>query len=580
MVNNVKILVICLAACLGLFAIGADAQELGADKPLQPQSLKFSGIYDLKQAEPNLTGSGVKFAIVSRSLTYIDGKPQNDYRPGNTHNCLNAAQLKFKDQGQPTPGISAHSTAICSILFGNDPNACDPQLGKFHYQGITPDAQGQVYEFWHFLINNVFPNSPPQADIITASIGSPFEDWWTRGIESMAEHAGLIVVAGIGNGLDAYDPPLYPAAGSNVIAVGVIDTVNTPDLATNLANFSLAYPHLSSFGPTDKGLCKPDIVAPGNCLAADINEPNSYETTGSWSSFSTPIVAGTLGLLVQKAKQDPNLAGAISPQGGNCVTRAILMNSATKLPYWHKGRLEKTDDHQVPLDYIQGAGLLNATGAYEHLIAGENKPGSVPATGWDLNQLDEEQPLENSYRITIQKQSPKEKIITATIVWNRHYSSEYPFEPQPEKDGNLRLELWAIDPNDPNNDYLMDFSDSNIDNVEHIYYTADSNYTNYQIVVLFSSAGDPNQITPAPRYGLAWNVSDREDKESIFWYDLNADGVVDEMDFIILVNNLITSTKTPGTYLLGDINANGAIDINDFQILMDHRNLKATWYTE
>ncbi|GAH50662.1 unnamed protein product, partial [marine sediment metagenome] len=278
---------------------------------------------------------------------------------------------------------------------------------------------------WHFLINNVFSNSPPDADVVTTSIGNQSEDWWTRGIESLAEQYGLIVVAGIGNGIDAQDPPLYPGASANVIGVGVVDSVNTANLATNLAHFALAYPEHSSFGPTADGRCKPDIVAPGNCLAADINAPNRYEPMGSWASFSTPIVAGAIGLLVQKAKQDPNLSLAVSPKGGNCVIKAILLNSAKKLPYWHKGRLEKDDDHKAPLDYIQGAGMLNAADAYKHLVAGLNKPGDVPTTGWDNNLPDKGKNPENVYRITITE--PAEKFITATVVWNKHYNSVYPF---------------------------------------------------------------------------------------------------------------------------------------------------------
>ena len=148
------------------------------------------------------------------------------------------------------------------------------------------------------MINGVFPHSQPDADIIIAGIGSQFEDWWTRGIDSLAEHYGLVVVAGIGNGSEAHDPPLYPAAGTNVIGVGVVDSVRSTELITNLAHFALAYPEHSSFGPTEDGRCKPDIVAPGNCLAADFNEPNNYFPTGNWSSFATPVVAGTFRLLI------------------------------------------------------------------------------------------------------------------------------------------------------------------------------------------------------------------------------------------------------------------------------------------
>jgi hypothetical protein len=591
-----KILGLCLISCMAaMLALGntiAKAEETQTDKTLQPQGLNCIGVYALRQLDPHLTGSGVKFAVICRSTTYIDGEPQNDYRASIEHNCFKDKQLKFSDQAKLAAGISPHSTAICSILLGEDPNASNPQLGQFHYQGAAPQANADNYELWYFLTNNIFPHSPPDADIVTASFGTQFEDWWTRGIESMAEQYGLIVVAGIGNGLNVYDPLLYPGAGANAIGVGVVDSVNAENLATRLAHFSLAYPEHSSLGPTTDGRCKPDIVAPGNCLAADANNPSRYEPTGNWSSFSTPIVAGTIGLLVQKAKEDPNLSSAVAPAGGNCVMKAILLNSAKKLPYWHKGRLQKDDDHEAPLDYIQGAGMLNAVGAYKHLIAGPAKPGNVPTTGWDNNQLQKSKKPQNIYKITLAE--PAEELITATVVWNKHYNSVYPFEPMPDKDANLRLELWAVDTNDPDNNYLLDYSDSKVDNVEHIYCKADANFTNYELIVTFSNpvlsevegTNDQLPIT-AQRYGLAWNVSKKQDSDNILWYDLNADGIVNESDFTVLLDNWITNIKSPeacpgrsrGSYLLGDINTNGTIDANDLQILIDHQNLKADWHT-
>ena len=570
-------LIACVAAMLAPVSTVARAEGLQTDETLQPQGLNCTGIYALRQLDPNLTGSGVKFAIICRSITYIDGEPQNDYQPSTEHSCFKDKQLKFSDQAELAAGISPHSTAICSILLGEDPNASNPHIGQFHYQGAAPQAKADSYEFWHFLTNNIFPYSPPDADIVTASFGTQLEDWWTRGIESMAEQYGLIVVAGIGNGSNVYDPLLYPGAGANVIGVGVVDSVDTENLATNLAHFSLAYPEHSSLGPTADGRCKPDIVAPGNCLAADANNPNRYEPTGNWSSFSTPIVAGTIGLLVQKAKEDPNLSPAVAPDGGNCVMKALLLNSAKKLPYWHKGQLPKDDDHEVPLDYIQGAGMLNATGAYKHLIAGLAKPGDVPTTGWDNNQLQKSENPQNIYKITLAE--PAEEFITATAVWNKHYNNVYPFEQTPEKDANLRLELWAVDPNDPNRNYLLDYSDSRVDNVEHIYAQGDANYTNYELIVSFSDIDDPNQIPTAERYGLAWNVSNKQDSNNILWYDLNADGIVNDLDLTILVDNLLTSIKSPEGYLLGDINADGAIDKKDFEIILDHKDAQADWHT-
>jgi len=574
-----KILGLCLIACMAAMLAAGSAVAIASDETLQPQGLNASGIYALRQLDPNLTGSGIKFAVICRSNTYIDGEPQNDYRPSIEHSCFKDKQLKFRDQAELAAGTSPHSTAICSILLGEDHNASNPQLGQFHYQGAAPQAQADNYEFWYFLTNNIFPHSPPDADIVTTSFGTQFEDWWTRGIESMAEQDGIIVVAGIGNGSNAYDPLLYPGAGANVIGVGVVNSVNTENLATKLAHFSLVYPEHSSLGPTAEGRCKPDIVAPGNCLAADANNPNRYEPTGSWSSFSTPIVAGAIGLLVQKAKEDPNLTSAVAKDGGNCVMKAILLNSAKKLPYWHKGRLEKDDDHEAPLDYMQGAGMLNAVGAYKNLIAGQTKPGYVPATGWDNNELVRSSLGEggqNIYKITLAE--PNEEFITATAVWNKHYDSNYPFEPTPDKDTNLRLELWAVDTNDPENNYLLDYSDSKVDNVEHIYCKADANFTNYELIVTYANSSDSNEIQTDQRYGLAWDITKKLNKDNILLYDLNADGIVNDSDLTILVDSMLAGAKSSEGYLLGDINADGAIDKKDFEIILKHKDTQADWY--
>jgi hypothetical protein len=548
------------------------------DKVLQPQSLNHAGVYALRGIEPGLTGSGVRFALVCRSITYTDGEPQNDYRPNVQHRCFGSQRFIFHDLGQVPPGISSHATAICSILFGQDPDAFDLDLGQFYYQGVVPGAKADIYEFWYLLFNNVLFHTPPEADVLTASLGWQFEEWWTRGIEALAEHYGLIVVAGIGNGLNACDPPLYPGAGANVIGVGVVDSVNTESLAAKLAHFSLAYPEHSSCGPTADGRCKPDIVAPGNCLAASADAPDLYELTGNWSSFSTPIAAGAVGLLVQKAREQPSLSLAVSPDGGNCVMRAILMNSATKLPYWHKGRLAGDDDHVVPLDYIQGAGMLNAVGAYQHLVAGRNKPGKVLPTGWDLNRLDKRDAPANVYEFTVGESA--DTFITATLVWNRHYKRVYPFEPDTARDSNLRLELWAVDTENSSNTRLLDYSDSAVDNVEHIYCRALAGYTSYEVVVSYSSLDNRLDTDAAQRYGLAWTVGQSPDSDSIFWHDLNADGVVNGLDFAILLDNWIAGVKSPGSYLLGDINTDGVIDADDLQILVDHNNRQADWHTK
>jgi hypothetical protein len=406
----------------------------------------------------------------------------------------------------------------------------------------------------------------PDANVLTADIGYQFEDWWTRGVEALAQKYGLTVVVGIGNGSNSSDPVLFPGAGSNVIGVGVVKSVESNDVNTGLSRFALVYPEYSSIGPTSDGRCKPDIVAPGNCLVAGTSEPNLYEPTGDWSSFATPIVAGTAGLLVQQASADPNLQLALSHDGGNCVIKSVLLNSATKLPYWHKGRLTKDDDHDVPLDYLQGAGMVNAVAANNQLLAGRHLPGDCPTAGWDLNKLSRDDAQANAYKIRLTE--PADKMITATVTWNKRFSLTYPFEHQIQKDADIRLELWAVDSNDPNNDYLLDYSDSRTDNVEHIYTQADANFTDYEIVVLFSDEHDVNQPQVSPPYAAAWNVAPKPVRDDSLWFDLNADGVVDDLDVNVLLDSMIASMGTSDRYLFGDIDSDGVIDISDLDILM------------
>ncbi len=561
-------------------AVAVGAPE-GADlAAFQPKALDWAGIYALRQAEASLTGAGVRFGVICRSLTYNeDDEPQNDYQPNVGHACFQNAGMRFFHDPTMAAGVSPHSTGICSILFGDDPAGVASGVDPFLYQGAVPGAEGRIYEFWHFVLQYVYLQNAPEVDLATASFGQSLEDGWTRGIEALIEHQGLVFVASIGNGTNAADPPFYPGAGPNVLGVGLVSSVNAGDPATKLAQFALAYPQQSSVGPTDDGRCKPDIIAPGNCLVAETESEQGYAIAGNWSSFSTPVAAGVVGLLMQAAKQDAGLNLAVSPRGGNCVLKAIVMTSATKLPFWHKGRLSTDDDHEVPLDYAQGAGMIDAVRAHQLLKAGRGEPGDVSPAGWDLNHLDAEQTVQQVYRIAVDE--PVGKVLAATLVWNRHYSTTYPFKRMADRDSDLRLEVWAIDPENPGRARLRDHdhSDSRVDNVEHIYVETLPEYTLYEIVVSNSNLDERKGADAGERYALAWSVEEKLPDESIFWHDLNADGIVNEQDFAILMNNWIEGLKSPQAYVIGDVNMDGKIDVNDMDMMIAGRDRRAGWRT-
>ncbi len=561
------------ALCALLWSAGIALGQAGAGVSLQPAALESAGTYHLRRIEPGLTGEGVTIAAVCRSLTYVAGKPQDDYRPNVEHACFGNRDIHFADGLDVSGAVSFHSTAIGGILVGNDSRGFHPEAGSFHYEGAAPQCRVDVYEFWRFLSLYIYGSKDFQADILTMSVGSVFEDWWTRGIDRLAAEQGLLVFAGIGNGTDVHDPIFYPGAGSNVIGVGVVDSLKT-GVVESLGRFALPRPERSSRGPTLDDRCKPDIVAPGNCLVPSAENSNEYEITGDWSSFATPVVAGTAALLVQKAGSDPLLSAAIDRDGGNCVMRAILMNSATKLPYWHKGNPGPEDDHVAVLDYQQGAGMLNAVGAYQQLAAGRGEPGEVLSTGWDNNVIEKKPGLEHVYTFSVAE--PEGQMLTATLVWNRHYKPVYPFKSLREADSDLTLEVWAVDPENKERNRLLDYSDSINDNVEHIWCALDADYTRYEIVVTHSAISGDVEKYPSERYGLAWRTSLADGMENIFWYDLNLDGKVDADDLILLMNRFAESDKNATGYGPGDLDMSGVVDVADLTAFMTGMERLAT----
>jgi hypothetical protein len=203
------------------------------------------------------------------------------------------------------------------------------------------------------------------------------------------------------------------------------------------------------------------------------------------------------------------------------------MNAAKKLPFWHKGRPGPEDDFETPLDYQQGAGMLDALAAYHQLLAGMGRPGFVKTTGWDNRVLNHtHQSRDYTFAVTEPNQ-----MMTATLCWNRAYNAEYPFDHRLDQDTDLRLELWATPADTPNEQVLLDFSDSVNDNVEHLYLGCDSTYSAYILRVLFNEQQDTE--TAEQRFAVAWSVGPDRQIGNPWWNDFNADDRIDDRDTLI-----------------------------------------------
>jgi subtilisin family serine protease len=117
------------------------------------------------------------------------------------------------------------------------------------------------------------------ADVINMSLGAPTGLATLQTAVNNAWAAGRVLVAATGN---SNGPVMYPAAYSNVIAVGA--TTSTGARAS-----------FSNFGP------EIDVVAPGQDVLGSLCNCASYSTgygTGSGTSFSTPNVAGVVALMI------------------------------------------------------------------------------------------------------------------------------------------------------------------------------------------------------------------------------------------------------------------------------------------
>ncbi|MCD4831570.1 MAG: S8 family serine peptidase [Anaerohalosphaeraceae bacterium] len=485
---SVLVLVFCAAVAAG---------------SVEPGSLNFAGVYGIAESYPEITGRGVSIGAVCRSVTYSDNLPQNDFHADTSHKCMADVRGKvdFYQPVLPVPQISQHSTAIASILIGYDPNAFFAPIGNFEYEGACPDADLDIYEFWHFVSEYVFAGQRPQSDVLTMSFGSAFEDWWTRGIDRMAEHYGILIVAAVGNGRGDYNLPLYPASGDNIMAVGVVDSDKTNGIEGALTNFTTVDPNNSTQGPTSDGRCKPDIVAPGNCLVAVAGSEKGYALSGDYSSYAAPVVAGVASLLIQEVKDDPNLVFATLPTVGNAVLKSILMTAAKKLPGWHKGFSSAADDSEYPLDLKQGAGVVDGLTSLELLKSGMQRTGDVNTNGWDVNFLEPDYAAEKVYRFKLD--SAKSARLTATLVWNRIYQDSYPFNAAEDAYSDLQLELWAIDSHGNRTASLIQRSNSPVDNVEHLY--ADITVEgDYELVIANSEkAGLPDSATA---FAISWRL--------------------------------------------------------------------------
>lgn len=551
----------------------------------EPLGLDAIGIQELIAIQPDLTGQLVSVGLVELPEISDANQPCYAFLPNFEHRAfshLNLEGLYYYDNPHRPPCYSRHATMIAGILFGHDEQAALNGLGAFTYRGIVPDAAAHVYEANWFIYKQAAHVASPTLndDVLSISWGTDAADritmWWQWGFDALVERDSTVIVAGCGNGTGGFSGISKPSWGYNVISVGTAG--NLGRFPENLRYAGPPAAQDSSFGPTGDGRCKPDLIACGFSLAPSADSLTDYchdRQSKSFSSFAAPQVAGAAALLIDAARQN------MIPDGDDPrVIKALLLNGAQKLLGWHKGLVDSNDDTTVPLDYQQGAGLVNVIASYQQLMAGaSNSPASGENMGWDLNRLSLDPNDPDAVQVYFMPQTLLPgRYFHATLCWYLSYEIKGIYRPLPLHD--LRLELWTV------NEYghlehLLDYSDSPVDNVEHIYF---QNPAEQYVALVVRGIPAPDHPANYETFALAFSEVDSHWQGDRLAGDLNLDGLVNQEDITqLLIYWRASQTESLAgvlqkEYSAGDINFDGAINLADLQTLLQQWQQRSPWH--
>jgi len=340
----------------------------------------------------------------------------------------------------------------------------------------------------------------------------------------------------------------------NAIAVGRSDGIHS----TGLTNFS--------YGPSSQnngiGRSKPELVAP----------------IGTTSGATAVISSVATFLHSANTVQGTDAANSE-------VIKAVLLAGASKNESEFSGWSQfDADNVWRPLDDTYGAGEVDLYNSYLITLGGQGVGGTstvadsnpVGLNGWDYQTI-EPNDAELRYDLVIPAGSTATEL-SVVLTWNAKIGSQVAegetfsfasFQGNPIV-ANLNLEI--VDANgvtvdldlDPlgDVDYKEGLSNSEVDNVEHVY-LKDLAAGRYTIKVSSEDIAGLSSADLASEFGLAWRTSTKFDTITA---DFDADGDVDGADFLTWQRN--TSTLLNASRSDGDANGDGAVNSEDLDQLL------------
>lgn len=456
-----------------------------ADTPMAPQNAVAADTSNIEEILPGgdagyeLTGDGVMLGI------WDAGNVLTDH-----------AQLRGRAilEDPVTPSASQHATHVAGTIAASGWN-------KPEVKGMAPKARLLCYTMWNDLTemdqshHRIIASNHSYGlavgwdqDGLTGEwrwygnplkIGNQYANWGiyterSRAWDSFVYNNNLIVVCAAGNFRNSVSPPagatfiyndgpyrgvapaqlsqlyqydtiLNNATGKNAIVIGAVNDL--PDDPATLNSVSMT--GFSSWGPTDDGRIKPDIVANGSRLFSLGHEDISDYHTHSGTSMAAPVVTGAVGLLTEMHRR---VFDGVDPSAA--LMRGLLIHTAID------------DNEFIGPDYRFGWGLLNARAAADLLNSASD--GSRIHLG-----AFRQDPIELRARST---GGP----VKATLSWiDPPAVSDYSVNSVDAANlvNDLDLSLnqeddiywpWTLDPDDPERLAVQD-KPNRLDNVEQVY---------------------------------------------------------------------------------------------------------------
>jgi hypothetical protein len=388
-----------------------------------------------------------------------------------------AGTLMAKGIYAPAKGMAFNANTLISYDFNNDVaemSKAAPGLllsnhsygdvagwnyndlaGRWEWYGLPGDTVDYNFGFYNSRVqawDQIAYNAPYYLIVESAgnsrsgngpAVGADYYGYASRTNQTLVDKGPR--PATISNNAD-YDIITTTGTAKNILTVGAVNTL--PNGPANSQGIVTTY--FSSWGPTDDGRIKPDLVADGlNVLSSGSDSPTAYSTE-SGTSFSAPNVTGSLYLLQEYYAQK---------NSGAFMRAATLKGLACHTAF---------DAGNIGPDYIYGWGLLDMPRAAQAITDNGTK------------SLIRENNLIQNQQQTFTLMASGNGPLSVTISWTDPQGT-----PTPEgtvnsrtpklvndldmriSDGTNTFKPWVLDPDNPAN--AATTGDNIRDNIEQVY---------------------------------------------------------------------------------------------------------------